>query len=328
MSLRSKNPTRLRCGMGLIVATLSLGISSVTVNAATLTPQLSLDGDILEENNFVFSTNLIDFEGVVAQNLATSSSELGSLDDLLMAFNTPEQSMSTKASLDWKKVFNSFSQLRFSVPKLGGKGGELAILAQVDADNIMQGLYDFSPTKETSQESNSLSLAANSLLNFGNNNDSNLSWATVGMRSGTVAGGEGGLVARESIRAEYTKLWQNNTDARWDLIPTNVSRTEVTTMKGGSASHISQMDKHLTTKVGTSFSLMPKNNLPTAMNLKDDYLKTSPMLNRDFANARLQVTQDVRSSLRNAAQKESQRLVELQQKGQNKQPLQPRRPRY
>ncbi|MGK7933482.1 MAG: hypothetical protein AB4041_18895 [Microcystaceae cyanobacterium] len=348
MSLKSNNHTATQLGIGLMATILSLNFSS-TAKAATLTPKVFLSGEIVE-NSAVFSTDTLNFDRAIAEILTTSPSDLETLGNLFITANTIDNPTSPQASLDWNEVANSFSQLRFDAPQWGMEV-EPETLPLVAAENIMRGIYDFELPVAITSDNNTftfdspffvslptnVSLPKVSVLNaptsglnmpsYGGIGSMGLQlpnygrvslYSPISVRTAGGGGGGGFNMGRQSIRAEFMQVWQDKIDGRWDLYPDTLSVTMPTAIKGSLPSHINQMEQTFKTEIDISFQLLPQNRFPTAWDLTDDYIKTSPMLNQGYAKARLKVTQDNRKFLRSSAQEATEKLVELQQQPQNR----------
>jgi hypothetical protein len=131
-------------------------------------------------------------------------------------------------------------------------------------------------------------------------------------------GNQGFYAQSGSLRQQFAQLWRDNTDGRWDLYPDEIKYKMPTDTIGSLGNNVQEMEQVFDLKVDVALKTMPQNLLPTALNLKDDYALTSPLLDRSYARERLRVTEKNQDFVQKYTQENTQKLVEAQRERQKR----------
>lgn len=265
----------------------------------------------------------------IARQIIASSNGFGDIDLVAgdLSFDRSSED-ATNQSLTVETVVEAFRQIRLGNNLSSDRVSNVPTLPQVSSADVYKGVYDFGNSEtESDQPTNTFVFNAPRLYAGSPNRSSVEGFSNAGFRSVSALGNNstsgrastgspGSLISlpqSQGMKALVSSFRAPSFDAQLAMMPQNnvlgaLSRLEENATVGNVLGVLNSFGQ---LKVNVDFQTMPKMTMPTPLNLKDDFVKTSDLIGR-----KVQLTSALQTEVQQQVAQQAQQQLERQQKNQ------------
>jgi hypothetical protein len=299
---------------------------------ATFSPELDslFLSDLNIDNEAFLEENKKNWQLIVRQ-IISSSDRFGNIDLDSYALSLDQsQEDGSDQSLSRQSIAQSFRQLKLGSNLSSDRVGDVPTLPQVSSANVYKGVYDFGSSEtESNQPTDTFVFNPSGSAYRGSSERASMGgFSNPGFRSlgalgfaapatnGSSSGSLVSLTQSQGVKALVSSFSASSFDAQLSMMPQNnisgaLSRLNANDTLGSVLGVLGTFGQ---LKINVDFERLPQMSMPTPLNLKDDFVKTSDLIGRN-----VQLTSSLQAEVQQRVAKQARDQLDRQRKLQNDQ---------